>query len=138
MHLPAERQNMQQLSSALRTYFSEDLLSKVLTEDVKLADAPVIITEGIRRPSDIAYLKDLEGFVLIALKTDERMRFERLTKRSENPDDRGKTWETFQKDNNAEAEQKIKDIAAMANYTIENNGDLDDLYRQIDKIVESL
>lgn len=138
LHLPAERQNMQQLSSALRTYFSEDLLSKVLTEDVRMAENPVIITEGIRRPSDIEYLKDLEGFVLIALKTDERTRFDRLTKRSENPDDQQKTWEEFQKDNSAEAEQKIKDIAAIANYTIENNGDLENLHMQIDKVVEEL
>lgn len=135
LHLPEDRQNMQQLSSALRTHFSEDILSKVLTEDVKMAQAPVIITEGIRRPSDIEFLKNLEGFVLIALKTDAQTRFERLTKRSENPDDQEKTWEQFQKDNNAEAEQKIKDIAAMAKYTVENNGDLKDLYKQIDEIV---
>lgn len=138
IHQPETRENMQMLSTALRTGMSEDLLSKVLAEDVTHSDAPIIITEGIRRPSDIEYLKDLPGFVLIAIKVDEKTRYERLTERSENPDDRTKTWEAFLKEAQAEPEQKIKEIAQQANYTLDNNGSSEDLYAQIDAIMNEL
>jgi len=138
LHLPQDRKNLQTLSSALRQNFSEDILSRVLSEDAQHADAPIVITEGIRRPSDIVYLKNLPGFVLIAVQADEHTRFERLIERSENPDDRSKTWEQFQKDGKAEAEQDIKEIAKSAQYTIDNNGDVQQTYAQMQEIMQKL
>lgn len=138
LHLPQDRKNLQTLSSALRQSFSEDILSRVLSEDAQSADNPIVITEGIRRPSDIVYLKNLPGFILIAVEASERTRFERLTGRSENPDDQQKTWEQFQDDGKAEAEQDIKEIAKSAQYTVDNNGDMESTYAQIEKIMQQL
>ncbi len=136
IHVENNRNNLQTISLALRQNFGEDIMSKVLAEDARTSDHAFIITEGVRRPTDVTYLKQLPGFHIIALTADERTRFERLTQRSENADDRTKTWEEFQKDGQAEAEQKIKEIAADADVTIDNNGTLEELYKQVDEAIQ--
>lgn len=138
LHLEHSRANMQVLSTLLRQAFGDDILSKNIALDVTASSAPFIITEGIRRPSDIAYLKALPGFRLVAITADARTRYERMTKRSENPDDQSKTWETFQAESNQESESKIREIMGSADATIDNNGSTEDLYKQIDMIIEKL
>lgn len=135
MHLEHSRHNLQTISTIMRQNFSEDIMSKVLTKDVEHSDAPMIITEGIRRPSDIVYLTELPGFVLVAVHADERTRFERLSARHENADDALTSWEDFQEQSKQEAEQKIAEIAATADYTIDNNAGFDELYAEIDRII---
>lgn len=135
IHLEHTRENLQTLSTILRQNFSEDIMSKVLALDVKNSSAPLIIAEGIRRPSDIVYLKAIPGFHLVSLQVDERTRYERIIKRSENPDDQKKTWETFQKEGLAESEQKIKEVMMDATDRIDNNGTIDELYQQVDRLM---
>lgn len=138
MHIEENRNNLQLISTILRQNFGEDLLSKILAQDVAQAQSQVIITEGIRRPSDIIDLKKLPEFKIIAVKTDERIRFERLTQRSENVDDKNKTWEEFQKDGQQEAEMQIKAVMDQADFTLDNNGSPEDLHAQIDTLMSKL
>ena len=99
------------------------------------SDAPFIITDGIRRPSDIVELAKLPSFHLVAIAADEKTRYGRVRTRNENADDAEKTWENFQKDAMAETELRIRDIAAKAEYTIDNNGTIEDLKKKLDAIV---
>ncbi len=138
MHIEQSRINLQNLSTILRQNFGEDLLSKILAEDVRNATAQIIITEGIRRPSDIEHLKNVPEFKIIAVNTDPRLRYERLTQRSENVDDQNKTWEEFQKDGLQEAELQIKAVIDQADFTLDNNGSAEDLYTQIDALMTKL
>ncbi|PIR75708.1 MAG: hypothetical protein CO030_02565 [Candidatus Magasanikbacteria bacterium CG_4_9_14_0_2_um_filter_42_11] len=135
IHVEETRDNLQQLSTFLRSTFGEDLMSKVIAEDVKEATDTIIIVEGVRRPSDVAYLKEIPGFHLIAVTADIRTRFDRITKRSENPDDQTKTFEVFEKEQTQEAEIKIDEISRDAEVVIDNNGSLEELYTQVDEFV---
>jgi dephospho-CoA kinase len=56
----------------------------------------------------------------------------------EKNDDQTKKWEEFQQEGLAEAEQKIKEIKEQADFHIDNNGTLVDLYKQIDEIIEKI
>ncbi|MBI2443978.1 MAG: AAA family ATPase [Candidatus Magasanikbacteria bacterium] len=136
LHRPETRANLQQLSTLLRQNFGEDLLSKILAADAAADAAPLVIIEGIRRAADMIDLKKLPGFRLVALTADERKRYERLTGRRENPDDRAKSWEQFQAEGRAESEQQIKAVAKEAAATIDNNGTFAKLYRQVDALVK--
>lgn len=138
LYLEESRSNIQTLSTILRQNFSEDLMSKVIMQDVQTAPEKLIVTEAVRRPSDITYLKTLPHFYLIALEADARLRHQRLTDRSENIDDQTKTWEEFQKESQQEAELKIKEIAKQADFTIDNNGTLKELYEQIDAVMKKI
>lgn len=136
MHLDHTRQNLQTISTILRQNFSEDIMSRVLALDVKESNAPLIITEGIRRPSDIVYLKALPGFHLVAVHADEKIRYERIVTRGENPDDATKTWGQFQHESQAEPEQKIKEVMKEAPDMVDNNGTIKELYKQVDALFQ--
>lgn len=138
IHLPPTRENLQNLSTLLRTNFGEDVMSTTLAKDMASSDATITITEGIRRPSDIVALRELPGFVLISLTADPKKRFERLHGRNEKPDDATKTWEQFLIDANHESEQKIKEIMAEAHITITNDGTKEELFAQIDAVLPTL
>jgi dephospho-CoA kinase len=138
LHLEPTRGNLQQLSTVLRQTFGEDLMSKVLAADVAEAHEQFIITEGVRRPSDVVFLKNLAGFKIMAIVADPKIRFERLTQRSENADDQSKTWEEFLKESSQESEQKIKEIMTEAEITINNNGTEEELFAQVDAIIKNI
>lgn len=138
IHVEPERANLQSLSTFVRQTYGEDIMSKVIAQDVSMSNDAVIITEGIRRPSDITYLRELPGFFIIAINTDERTRYERIVKRHENPDDAQKTWEQFQTEGTQESEQKIKEIAEIADFKINNDGSVEDLKKQLDEIINKL
>ena len=135
LYLENNRQNFQTLSTVLRQNFREDLLSSVIAEDIKKAADPLIIAEGVRRPSDIVYLKNLPGFHLVNIKADAETRYERIKNRAEKSGDQSKTWEEFLTEEKQESEQKIDEIASQADYTIDNNGTPEDLHKQLDKII---
>ncbi len=138
LYLDPTRANFQTLSTILRQNFSEDLMSKVIAMDVKNSTAGFIITEGVRRPTDVTYLKDTPGFHLIAVNSDEAVRFERVKTRREKPDDAHKTWEEFKKESEQESEQKIREIGQRAEFILDNNGAMEQLYAQLDEIIKKL
>ncbi len=138
LYLPITRENLQDLSTILRRRFGEDLLAKIIAEDVKNDPHEIIVVDGIRRDADITYLKALPGFVLLSLEVEAKTRYERLIKRQENADDASKTYEQFLTDGQKEAELEIPSVMAKANYRLNNNGPLEKLYEQIEKIIIEL
>jgi dephospho-CoA kinase len=136
VYLPQSRENMSKISTGLRQIFGEDLYAKVIAEDVKNAKEEIVAVDGARRLADIKYLKELEGFKLVAIEVDMKIRYERLVKRGENPDDRAKTWEQFVADHQLETEASIPELMKQAGIIVDNNGSLDDLYKQLDKLVK--
>ena len=138
LHLEQSRKNIQDISILLRQHFGEDLMAKVLTEDVKEDDHDLIIIDGIRRMADIKYLGELPGFNLIAIDATEQLRYERLVKRGENAGDSQKTFADFQKESLVETELTIPGVMATAKISLENNGDLEGFRLKIDKLLADL
>lgn len=136
MYLEENRENLQKLSTIFRQNFHDDLLSMVIAKDVENDKHEIIAIDGVRRLADISYLKKIDGFKLVYIEADIKKRFDRITKRGENTDDTKKTFEEFEKDHQREAELQIKELKNHADYVIDNNGNFDDLYRKIDKIIE--
>jgi len=137
LYLEINRENMQKVSLVLREGFGQDLLAKVITEDVKNDSGKIIIVDGVRRPADIEYLTKLPEFKLIYITAHIKTRYERIIKRGENADDLNKTFEQFQKDHEAETELLITKIGETAKIKIDNNGDYEALYKQINEIIEN-
>ncbi len=136
LYLEINRPNLQELSRILRETFGQDTLAKVIASDVKNDTSEIITVDGIRRLADIKYLKEIPGFHLIYLTADQKIRYERMTKRGENSDDNTKTFEEFQKDEQAEAELEIKETATSADFTINNDGTPEELYSQLEEILK--
>jgi len=135
LYIEQNRKNLQDLSQILREHFGQDLLARVIAEDVKADQSALVVVDGIRRHPDIAYLKNINGFHLVAITADQKIRFERMVKRGENTDDTSKTLGQFQKDEQGEAEIHIQEVAATAQFTVDNNGSLEQLHAQLEKIL---
>lgn len=135
VYVPETRENLQNLSTFLRQSYGQDVMSRVIAEDVARDSNNLVIVEGIRRPSDIEYLKKLPGFHLIYLTGEPKIRWERLVLRKENPGDSEKTFEEFLKDETAEADRMIKELGATAEQKIENNQGYEEFYQSLEQLV---
>lgn len=138
LYLPETRGNLQNISTVLRENFGQDVLSKVIAEDVKNDPNEIVVVEGVRRPTDITYLREIPGFHLIYITAESKLRWERLVKRGENEDDMEKTYEEFLKDEQAEADILIKELGKSAEYTIYNNLSFEEFYTEIEKILSEI
>jgi dephospho-CoA kinase len=136
MYLEESRENLQKISTMMRENFSDDILSRVIYHDVVNDKNEIIAIDGVRRLGDIEFLKQIPGFKLIYVDTSMENRYERIIQRGENVDDKGKTFEEFKKDHQREAELQIKDLKNTAEFVVDNNGTLEDLYLQIDEIIK--
>lgn len=138
MYLEESRNNLQKISQIFRQDFGEDILSKVIYQDVKNDRHKIVAVDGVRRASDIKYLKTFPNFKLIYIETGLAERFARTKARFENSDDEGKTFAEFKKDQKKEAELQIRGMKVKADFVIDNNGDFKELYSKIDKIIAKI
>lgn len=138
LNIPTSRENLMALSTWSRQTFGEDLLAKAMARDVSQSDDPLIIVDGARRLVDIKYLQELEGFHLISVDADPKLRYERMIARNENPGEAEKSYQEFLDDHEKETEATIPEIMKAAEFSINNNGSLEELYNQIDKILEKV
>lgn len=132
------RDNLQKLSLLLRQMFGDDMLAKVVYNDILNTKEDIIVIDGVRRLPDIEILKPIEGFKLFFIDAVIGTRYERIIQRSENIDDRNKTFETFKKEEEAETEIYIDGLKNVSDYMIDNNSNIDDLHKQIDNIILNL
>lgn len=138
LYLPMTRENLQNLSTDLRARFGEDTMAKVIAEDAKNDEHEIVIIEGIRRMADIANLQQTPNFYLISVETTPENRYQRMVKRNENVGDENKTYDDFLKSDQMETEVQIPDVMNHAKFHVDNNGSVEDLYRQIDEIIEKI
>ena len=138
LYLPQTRKNMSELGIGLRQTFGQDLLSKVIANEVKNSKKKIVCLPNVRLASDLIYLKKLPGFYLIRIDTEQKTCFQRLIKRSQNADDKNKSWPEFLRDLRRPTEIKIRQLAKKTRYRLDNNGNFSQLYRQVDELIKKL
>jgi dephospho-CoA kinase len=136
--LPNSRENLQKLSTVLRANFGENLLAKAIAMDASKLEADVVVIDGVRRFTDIEHLNELPNFILVKIDADPKLRYERMKLRNENAGDDKKTLEEFLESHNAEADKQIPEVMKTAKYSIDNSGNLENLYQQINEIIKKL
>ncbi len=138
LYLPISRNNLQNLSSNIRTLFGSDILDKVITQDLIADQQDIVIIDGVRRLNDIKSLINFSNFYLISISADLKTRHQRVVRRNENIGDDKKTLEQFLLDEQKESESEIPQVMSQSKYQLNNNGTLNDLYRQIDEIIKKI
>ena len=138
LYLEVSRENLCILSKIIRKNYGENIMAKVIIEDIKKDKHKVIIIDGIRRLMDIKYLRPMKNFKLIKVIVDPKIRFERLKKRNENNGDNKKTYKQFLADQKKEAESQVLTVMKKADIKITNNGTWEEFYSQIEKIMKKL
>lgn len=129
------RGNMTSLSDWLRKNFGQDVLSKTLARDMKRDKNKLIVFDGIRRLPELKIFRKMPEFILISIIGDPKIRYRRFMLRNENPGDNKKTFKQFLKDLKGLSDYEIPEVMKQADYKINNDGDLNNLQKQLDEIV---
>jgi len=98
------------------------------------------IADGVRWSTDEAMIQDLGG-ILIYIKADPDIRWQRIKLRNEKTGDAEKTFEQFSEEDKAPNEIYIEDIAGRIkneDCKIDNNGTLEDYANQVRKLYDKL
>lgn len=129
------RKNMTDLSDWLRKNFGQDILSKTLANDIKQDKNKLIVFDGLRRAPELNIFKKIPGFILIKIVSGPKISYKRFIKRNENPGDHKKTYQQFLKDLKGLSDYEIPEVMKQANFEINNDGSMKNLYEQIDRII---
>lgn len=138
LYLPQVRLNLGTLAESLRANFGEDVLAKAVIQDIKKAGGDFFVIDGVRKTGELECIKELSSFHFIYVDSVLETRYGRIIKRGENPDDTTKTFEEFVRDNEHASDKTIPQLRKYADSIIDNNGTLDELYTQVDAIIEKL
>lgn len=138
LYLEQNRGNMATLSLHIRKTFGEDTLSKVMLADAENSNEDFVVVDGVRRLPDIVHMETSEHFYFAYVEASSEKRYVRLTQRRQNSDDATKTPVQFEKDAKLETELQIASLKERADFVINNDGTLEELYVQIDQMMEGL
>lgn len=136
--LKISRDNMQNLSTILRGNFGENLLARAMTKQAKESPKDLIVVDGVRRFTDIENFTELSEFNLVYITAEAKTRYDRYIKRNENIGDDSLSFEDFNTKDQAEADKQVPEVGKQAKFKIDNNGTLDQLYEQVEDILNKI
>jgi dephospho-CoA kinase len=138
VYLDQSRENMQNLSTIMREQFGQDLLAKIMAHDAEKDSGEIVTVDGVRRFPDIEHLQKLDGFYLVYVTVDSRIRYERIVARGQNPGENKISYEEFLESEKSEADRSITEVGEKADFKIINDGSLEDLYQKIEEVINKL
>lgn len=100
------------------------------------------IIESVRTPGEVESLRKQEHFILFAVDADPKIRYERVVGRGSETDHI--SFETFLENEAREMSstdpnhQNIGRCMQMADYVFNNDGDFENLYRQVEEVLNQL
>ena len=138
MALEYSRDNLIKMSEALRQAFGEDALSHAVAHAAMKSQAPIAVIDGIRRVQDLNELETMQNFKLLAVETDEKVRYDRIANRGEKTEEKALTWEQFLANEQRSTEVTVPETMQRATLRITNNGTASELQTHLDELMASL
>lgn len=134
--LELTRENLQEIQKKYRDNFGQEYFIKETIKRLNESGNEKLLIDGIRTPTDATEAKKA-GTVLILIDAPEKVRFERLKARRREGD--AQTFEQFLNQEKREWEMlRFKESLKYVDYKIENSRSIKELYKKIDKLMESL
>lgn len=110
-------------------FFVERLLQKVSEN--------LLIVTGVRIPAILEYMQERYAVILLSLTADPKIRFERSVMRNKLGE--AKTFDEFleneQVENSAPNAQRVFECMELADYSITNDGTVEELYKKVDEFL---
>jgi dephospho-CoA kinase len=139
-----DRTTLQNMGNELRRKYGSHILAMLAVEYMP-KEKDFMVIDDIKNPGEIEYLKRKYGkdFKLIGVDANEKIRFERLLSRGSKGDP--KTWEEFLEVDRRDKGfgepawgQQVNKCLEMVDFTILNEGSLEDLERKVEEIIKAL
>lgn len=139
--LDHSRDTLIRLGTEMREKYGNGILAKRINEKTSKLQNKDVVVDSIRNPGEIKELRKNDGFILIAVHTDAKIRFERLLKRGRIGD--AKTFKEFlehenKENNNKGAGQQLDKCIEMADTIINSNGTIEEANKDFDLYLSSL
>ena len=135
------RDSLTHTANELRAQNSPSFIAEQLYEEAIKSGENCII-ESIRNVGEVTALKSKGNFQLFSVDTDRKIRYERILLRGSETDK--VSYETFSSNEEREMtstdpnKQNLSACMALADYTFTNNGTFDELYLQLDRVIEKI
>ena len=126
------------VANDLREKHGPSYITDELYKQAEAAGSNAII-ESIRTPGEVESLRKNEHFLLFAVDADPKIRYERVVNRNSETDH--VSYETFIENEQREmsstdpAHQNVGRCMEMADFVFHDNGDFEDLYRQVEEVL---
>ena len=139
--LPVDRDSMREVANDLRANHNPSYIIDELFKEAQCNGKDAII-ESIRAIWEVSALKNNSNFILLAVNADQKTRYDRALARKSESD--FVTFEKFQEQEELEnnnidpTKQNILACMKLANFTVNNDGDLTSLHQQLDNIIKIL
>lgn len=140
-NMPVNRDSMVAVANELREEHSPSFIAEELYRKAKEAGGNVII-ESIRTEGEVQALQNKGNFYLFAIDADPKIRYERAVGRASATD--GVSFETFVANEEREwantdpTKGNLKRCIELSDFQFTNNGDLEELHQQIDKVLAKI
>jgi dephospho-CoA kinase len=140
--LELSRTNMRMVGNEFREKFGSGYLVTHFLEAAQESGVKDVAIESIRSTGEAQKLKDAGG-ILLGIDADRKIRYERIFKRKSGKDliDFGTFVEQEEREwygVEGSHDMNIRAVMDMADYTIENNGTIEELQIQIDAVLAKL
>jgi len=137
--VPESRENLLAIGNELRREGGPSVLARRIAE--RLRDGGDHIVDSIRNPAEVEALREVEGFFLLGVDADRRVRFERLLARGRQGDPT--SFEVFVALEDQETHstdpttQRLQATFALADEVVQNDTAVEDLRAAVDAVLEA-
>lgn len=135
MRLEEKKRILSEVGGLIREkYGKKEIFAEMLVEEIKKELPERICVDGFRSKEEVeTFRKNFERFVLIFLHADPERRYERRKK--DDPNMKITLEEFLERDERDKKVIGMDKMEEMADYIIDNNGSLEELYQKIDDII---
>ncbi|PIR26538.1 MAG: hypothetical protein COV43_01350 [Deltaproteobacteria bacterium CG11_big_fil_rev_8_21_14_0_20_42_23] len=138
--LEISRDNLTRIGTELRTQHGPGVLALKMLEQLPLNKNTIV--DSVRNPFEVEALRRRKDFVLLSIEAESSIRFERIKMRARESDP--VTYEAFVQQDAKEAQskdpnaQQLNKTHKMADASIKNEGDVDELKHKVKEILQTL
>ena len=125
------------LYSTFKKRFGEDVLHQGVRRYVEQHDG-LMCVNGMRMLKDLDFINSFTNSYIIYVTADQELRWKRVTSRGEKSDDRQSLEDFKAFESTTETEKNIPKIGAKADFTVKNDGTMDDLLWQVDDAMKEI
>ena len=139
--LDVNRDTLTMVANDLRATHSPSYIIDCLYEQACIAGKNAVI-ESVRTPGEAASLRSKGHFTLFAVDADREVRYQRIKERHSETDN--VSFETFVANEERELssqdpnKQNIAECVRQADFIFQNNGSIEDLYVQVEKVLKDI
>lgn len=139
--LDVNRDTLTMVANDLRATHSPSYIIDCLYEQACISGKNAVI-ESVRTPGEVASLRSKGHFTLFAVDADREVRYQRIKERQSETDN--VSFETFVANEERELssqdpnKQNIAECVRQADFIFQNNGSIEDLYVQVEKVLKDI